>query len=241
MKAGHAGNLALRRIHSGELEDAHVRDCAECQAQLRELGAEQARFEADIPFERFAAGVERAQRAHQTPRRSWLPPVMGMAAAVVLAIGVQPLLTRTGNRTKGGGMVLRIAGPTGGPQRLAEPDVPEALGPGERVMLGYKPGTHKFVSAVSLDETGGVTALYPEYGKSLPVDEGDATYYLPDSIEFTGKGTEVVVLVLTDKPLDVGVLSRAAKDAYDAANGDLAHLGQIKVPGEQFRRVLLKP
>jgi hypothetical protein len=241
MKAGHAGNLALRRIHSGEMNDVHVEGCAECQAQLGELDAEKARFEADIPFERFAAGVERAQRAQQTPRRSWLPPVMGMAAAVVLAIGVQPLL-RNNTRNKGGaGMVLRIAGPAGGPQRLAEPEVPEAIGPGERVRLGYKPGTHKFVSAVSLDEGGQVTPLYPEYGKSLPVDEGDATYYLPDSIEFTGKGTEVVVMVLTDKPLDVGTLTRAAKEAYDGAHGDLGHLGSLKVPGEQFRRVLLKP
>jgi hypothetical protein len=240
MKAGHAGNLALRRIHSGELEDAHVQGCAECQAQLRELDAEQTHFEAEIPFERFAAGVERAKLAKQMPRRSWLPPLMGMAAAVVLAIGVQPLL-KNGTRTKGGGMVLRIAAPAGGPQRLAAPDVPEALGPGERVRLGYTAGTHKFVAAVSVDQQGQITPLYPEYGKSLPVDEGDATYYLPDSIEFTGKGTEVVVMVLTDKPLDVGALTRAAKGAYEDAHGDLAHLDALKVPGEQFRRVLLKP
>jgi hypothetical protein len=241
MTAGHIGNLALRRIRSGELPDHHLDGCGDCQRKMQELDAEQARFEEEIPFERFAAGVERAaRRSEPVQRRTWLPPVMGMAAAVLVAVVIQPLMPH--NRLKGGpDMVLRIGGPAGGPQRLAAPDVPEALGPGERVRLGYKPGLHHFVAAVSIDEAGEVTPLYPEFGKSLPVDEGDATYYLPDSVEFTGKGTEVVILILSDKPLEVGVLTRATRQAYEDARGDLAHLGKLKVTGEEFRRVVLKP
>jgi len=249
MTAGHVGELALRRLRLGELApsatsevDAHVKACAECRGRLASLAEEQARFVAQVPFERFAAGVERAQaRAGRPARPTWVAAVTGMAAAALVAVVVQPVLSHS-NRIKGGaGMVLRIAGPAGGPQRLASPDAPEALASGERVRIGYQPGGHRYVAAVSVDEAGQVTPLYPEFGRSLPTDEGEATYYLPDSVEFTGRGSELVLVVLGDQPLAVDALVKATRAAFEAAHGDLNAMGPLPVRGEQFRRMLLKP
>jgi hypothetical protein len=248
----HLGQLALRRLRAGEVQgdearavERHAEDCAECQTRLQALQAEDATFRADISFERFAAGVTHASHRTEQKSRGWVAPVMGMAAAAMVTLLVSQPLTAKHNGLKGTGpgvanVVLRIAGPLGGPQRLATPNALEPLTPGERVRIGYKPGTHRFVAAVSVDESGGVTPLYPEFGDSIPADEGEATYYLPDSIEFTGKGREAVVVVLSDQPLHVADLTRAAHLSYDDAHGDLSRL-KMAVPGEQFVRVFLKP
>jgi hypothetical protein len=65
----HIGELALRRRRAGEAlgpdgpaMDAHAATCADCRARIRALDDEQRRFEQEISFDRFAAGVERAAR-----------------------------------------------------------------------------------------------------------------------------------------------------------------------------------
>jgi hypothetical protein len=249
MSAGHIGELALRRLRVGELAaaeaqaaDAHARACPQCLARMRELDEEHARFHQELPFERFASGVERASRREKAPGKApWLTPVVGMAAAALVVAAVSQPLIR-GVRIKGGaGIALRIAGALGGPQRFASAEAPEPLAPGERVRIGYRPGTHRFVAAVSIDDGGQVTPLYPEFGTSLPADEGDATYYLPESVEFTGKGAETVVVVLSDQPLEVGDITRAVRRAFEESRGDVRHLADVKLPGDHFQRVFLKP
>ena len=61
----HIGELALRRRRAGEAlgpdgpaMDAHAATCADCRARIRALDDEQRRFEQEISFDRFAAGVE---------------------------------------------------------------------------------------------------------------------------------------------------------------------------------------
>ncbi|MBX7101548.1 MAG: ACP synthase, partial [Myxococcaceae bacterium] len=65
----HPGELTLRQIlaqdASAELV-AHAAACEQCKVRLKALEDEQRRFEAAIPFERFAAGVERAARTPRT-------------------------------------------------------------------------------------------------------------------------------------------------------------------------------
>ena len=149
MTGVHVGELALRRLRAGELTSpdssavkAHLGGCPECGAKLEGLVTEQQRFEQEVPFERFAAGVERAARSPRAapvaPRAPWLYPAMGMAAALLFALVAQPVIqATTHNRTKGGAdIVLRIAGAEDGPQRIAAPGTPEILGPGERVRIG---------------------------------------------------------------------------------------------------------
>jgi hypothetical protein len=44
-----------------------------------------------------------------------------------------------------------------------------------------------------------VTPLYPEAGPSLPALSDARTHYLPGSLEFTGKGTERLIVILSDR------------------------------------------
>ena len=146
-----------------------------------------------------------------------------------------------GNRLKGGaGAELRIGGGAE-PQRVASVDAPEALRRGERVRLGYTPGTHRYVAALSVDVWGEVTPLYPESGDSLVVEPGAGTHWLPESVEFTGAGAERVVLVLTDAPVSMEALSDAARKSFAATGGDVDAMAPLDVAGEQAQWILLKP
>jgi hypothetical protein len=256
MTGEHVAALELRRYRAGELPaghaervQAHATQCARCRAQLRELADEQARFEREVPFERFAAKVERARVAGSGARPAWMSPALGIAAAALVVAIVAPRLQQavtpeTGtNRTKGGAeMLLRIAG-EGGAQREANVTDLESLQPGDRVRIGYHNGGHRFVSVVSIDEAGVVEPLYPVNGESLPVEESEGAHFLPDSLEFTGSGAERVVVVLTDAPIGIEAVVNAAQDAFRRSGGDVRRMPPLPltVPGEQFHRTLLKP
>lgn len=256
--SAHVSEWTLRRLHAGELPApeatrarTHAAACPECGAVLKGLEDAQARFEAEVPFERFAAGVERAaeRQRHAERPRSWeraTKPLMALAATVLVVVGAarfmsshDPLPT-FGNRTKGGAVAeLRIGGD--GPQRTARTDAPEALAAGERVRLGYEAGTHRYVVAVSVDTRGEVTPLYPESGESLPVEPGPGMHWLPEALEFTGSGAERVVLVLSDAPLKVADVQAEARAAFEASQHNVATLPELNVPGDQTHWVLLKP
>jgi len=254
--AGHVGELALRRLRAGEAvgDDvaAHAAACPECRARAKALDDEQRRFERDISFDRFAAGVERAARGQRARRsrppsalRAWMgAPVLAAAAAVALVVTFGPGPGQVGpNRTKGGAEIDVRVRSGDGAQRAAAADAPEALAKGDRVRIGYKRGDHRYLLAVSVDDQGQVTAIYPESGQSLAVGERapGALDYLPDSVEFTGAGAERLIVVLSDRPLDVGAARRAARAAYDRARGDVVHLPALELPGEQFQRTFVKP
>jgi hypothetical protein len=260
-QAGHIGDLDLRRHRAGEALGvegpaiaAHAASCPECRARLRALDEEQRRFEGAISFDRFAAGVERAPRGaraaspRRPPARVWALPTLAMAAAVALVVTFHhpaaPVGTRgeRGDRTKGGaGMIVRIAGAAG--QRTAQVDAPEPLAAGERLRLGYQSGGHRYLLALSIDEHGEVTPLYPERGSSLTVPAAvpSATHFLPDSLELTGAGLERIIVVLSDQPLEMEAAQRAARAAYERAGGELSRLPKLGLPGEEFTRTFAKP
>ena len=272
MTEAHIGDLKLRRLHAGEVLGpeaavitAHTATCAQCRARVKDLDDEQRRFEQDISFDRFAAGVERAARRPASASSStdaampkwmprhpvrWMVPALGMAAALVLMITFNGR-QRDGapiNRAKGGAdVVVRIGGdraPGGNSdrgQRVASSDGPESLARGERLRIGYKAGPHRYLTAVALDDQGHATALYPESGRSLALPPDTETHYLPDSVELTGAGAERVVVVLSDQAVDVDAVKRAAEAAYRQAKGDILHLPALNLAGEQFHRTFLKP
>lgn len=257
--SAHISEWTLRRLHAGELPAAettqaraHVARCATCGAVLKALVDAQARFEADVPFEHFAAQVERAAERLQAPARPrrwerYARPLAAMAATVLVLVGVGRLMAvqdasrALGSRTKGSGAVaeLRIGGQ--GPQRAAQAGRPEPLAAGERVRLGYEAGTYRYVAAVSVDADGEVTPLYPEAGESLPVEPGPGMKWLPGSLEFTGSGAERVVLVLSDAPLEVNAVQDAAREAFEAGQRDVSALPELALPGDQTHWILLKP
>lgn len=251
----HPGSLTLRRLHGGEAVgdevSVHVEACAACKATLATITAEQQAFEQQISFDRFAAGVERAAREASRPapakQRPWLQPVLALAAGLVVIAGAQLALSRVeptgaGNRVKGGAAVqLVVAGH--GPQRDASerPDVAEALAAGERVRIGLTPDTWKYAIVVSIDDDGEITPIYVDNGRSLAIGASKDTIWLPESLEFTGKGLEHVVIVLSSSPLGLDQLAGALRLAFDDARGDLLKLGSLPLPGQQFHRTFLKP
>jgi len=257
----HVQELALRRLFAGELGDtdrpaieAHTAGCARCRARLKEIGDEQRRFEQDISFDRFAAGVERAARtprrvpAQKSPAMRWAFPAFALAAAAALAITVGPLRRPAdsgANRIKGEGITVMIGGPGRPARRTPVTDTPERLAPGERIRIGYRAGGPEYLVAVSIDDQGEISALYPESGASVDLGGGkgdpNAMVYLPDSIEFTGVGRERLVVVRSDRPLDVDAVKRAARAAFHKAGGDLTRLPSLNLPGEQFLRTFVKP
>jgi hypothetical protein len=267
MTAQHVRELKLRRYRAGEPLgpetseiEAHTAACGQCRARLKELDDEQKRFQEEISFDRFAAGVERAGRTpslvRPARRRAKVAWAFGVGATgAALAAGFALMLTfgaergagdSPTNRLKGGaGVTIRIAGAGSAPQRTASADAPEALSPGERLRIGYQPGGKRYLVSISVDDRGEITALYPEAGRSLPLGSarppGQGPQYLPDSLELTGKGAERVVVVLSDQPLEVEAVKKAARAAFARAKGDLFRLPDLEIPGEQFHRTFLKP
>ena len=257
----HIGELTLRRRRAGEalgLEaeaiEAHATSCADCRARIRALDDEQRRFEQDISFDRFAAGVERAARGDRSARRPmrarfWVPSLAAMAAAAAMLV----IVLRPGgdydsgrrhgfDRRKGGaGVTVRVAGVDG--QRNARVDSAEPLSRGERLRIGYQSGGHRFLIALTIDEHGVVQALSPEKGASLALSEGtpSATRYLPDSWELDGSGIERIIVVMSDSQIDVDSAIRAARAAYQKAGGNLNRMPSLDLPGEQFVRTFAKP
>lgn len=248
--SAHLSEWTLRRLHAGELPgkesqwaQAHVSGCLECQETMKGLEADQARFESEVPFERFAAGVERALDSPRTrPSRPRMQGVLvAVAATVLLGVMVRPMLSNPPtNRLKGGASAeLRIGG--GGPQRGILPGDTEELLPGERVRLAYVPGPYRYVLAVSVDDAGEVSELYAHAGMSLPVEADPGRHWLPDSVVFTGKGHERVVMVLSDRPLNVEAVRASARRAWEAAEGKVEAMTTLGSGGEETHWLLRKP
>ncbi|QQR42296.1 DUF4384 domain-containing protein [Myxococcus xanthus] len=258
--SAHESEWTLRRLSAGELAateaarvQAHAASCETCAQALRGIQEAQTRFEAEVPFERFEAGVEQALRRQQDsarpPPRRWVATTVAIAASLLMVVLVRPLLGSNAesgaivglDHFKGGATAELLIGGGLGPQREATPGRPEALDPGERVIVGYKAGTHRYVAALSVDAIGEVTPLYPEAGASAPVAPGRGQHWLPGGWEFTGSGDERVIVVLSDEPLPQETLVEAARRAFAQADGDVGRMAELEVPGAQTHWVLQKP
>ncbi|EPX60625.1 hypothetical protein D187_001779 [Cystobacter fuscus DSM 2262] len=250
--SAHLTEWTLRRLRAGELPGgearqarSHVATCAECQRVLHGLEEEQARFEAQVPFERFAAGV--TLKETETKKPAARPRVNGLlvaaAALVLLTVTVRPFLEpESTNRLKGGGAsaTLRIGGE--GPQRAVLPGDTETVLPNERVRIGYTAGPHAFILALSLDDTGEVSPLYTtEDQRSLRVEPGDGRHWLPDSVRFTGTGNERVMVLLSSEPLELEVVAARALRAWEEAGHQVSEMGPLELGGEEIDWVLHKP
>jgi hypothetical protein len=236
----HVGELKLRRFRTGELSGEaheeiarHTADCGSCRTKLRQLQEEERAFEREIPFDRFAGGVERACRVPRIrPQRVWaLSSAFGLAAAAAVVLLVWPFgkagdwADRGHNRIKAGNSAMvRIASASGDGQRSLLPAETAALRPGERIRLGYHSATPGYLVAVSVDDKGEVSLLYPETGGTLSVRPTQHATWLPDSLELTGSGRERVFLFLADRPLDGEAARKSVGTAFVRAKGDLAAL-----------------
>jgi len=241
--------LQVSRLLAGELEAeeerrvrAHLEGCDRCRQAARELEAEKAVFQSEVPFETFANRVASKQR--QLSRRRWAGPVsLALAAglsALVLAGPLQSVVFPSGptTRSKGSSALSLYVGGASAQARLARDDEP--LAQGERVRVGYQAGDRRYLLVLSVDEAGEVTALYPERGQSLPADASPGTHLMDDSLELTGTGHERVVAVFTDEPLSVEEAVAAATRELARAGG-VAKMGPLPLPGEQSSLLVRKP
>ncbi len=211
--------MRLRRLAAGELSgedrartEEHVAGCARCQETERELAAERARLEAELPFETFAAGV--AERlAEAPPRRSFRAVGLALAAGVAVVLAVPALLRLAHDRdaehvwrTKGAPELSLWVGGAGGSRALAPGDpVPD----GAALRVGLPAGADRF-AAVALVDRDGVVILYA--GAAAPGP-------LPGAFEWTGGGEGTLVAVLDERPVDGAALaSRLARGGIAAAS-----------------------
>jgi hypothetical protein len=251
--SSHVAELALRCYRAGEFAaaacaevDRHLASCPACRAKMRVLVEEQRAFEREIPFERFAGGVERAQRVpRQRPRRAWTLGLSGVVAAAAVALFLVRVSSPVHNRSKGSSVeaTVRIASAANSAQRNAPPGSHEMLEPGDRIRLGYKTADPRYLAAISVDDGGEVTPLYPEAGPAISVPTTPETVYLPDSVEFTGAGRERVFLFLARTPFDLEAAKQAVKTAHQAAKGDLSAFPNPAFAGGQdvFSWLFRKP
>jgi hypothetical protein len=234
----HPGELRLRRYRANELDSSasqeitrHTADCTQCRTKLRVLQEEENHFRKEISFERFAGGVERAERVPgRHPRRSrwaWgsLASVAAAAAVLLFAWPAHHPRSHGPNRTMGALSALaRIAGKTGA-QRSVLPNSETVLQAGDRIRLAYEATSTVQLLSLSVDDAGEITPLYPERSEmSLPVGPTRGAQYLPDSLELTGKGRERVFLFLANQSLRLDEAQRAVRGAYAKAGGDLGVL-----------------
>jgi hypothetical protein len=178
-----------------------------------------------------------------------------VAATIALIVTARPLfeeirvrsaanLERSTNRLKGGdhpSVAIRIAPPDDGPQRIASTTAAEPLAMGERLRIGVRPGGRQYLFAISIDDKGIVTGIYPEVGVSVALPPATDLQYLPDSVELTGSGLERLIVVLTDEPMELDIVHRAATVAFEKAKGDLARMPDLVIEGDQFHRTFIKP
>ena len=193
----------LRRLRAGELRGAelerteqHLRECARCQATVRELDEERARLLRDVPFESFAGGVaEKLARTAAPPRWSrWAP--LAAAAALLLALGTSMTLRRSDDgekeRTKGAATVTMFER-SGAQVRRVEGKI--GAGP---VVVRLNPAGHPY-AAVILAEPGETSLLY----------NGPSVTELPDAFEWTGSARRATLIaVFSDNPVNAQAVLR---------------------------------
>lgn len=237
----HLGELALRRFSVGEFTpercaevDRHISSCSACRNKLRIIADEQREFEREIPFERFAGGVERARRVPRArPRSLWSFGVAGVLAAAAVAVFFVGVPTHSHNAIKGTAVDATVRIASASVQRIAPPGSHEILDVGDRIRLGYKTAETRYLAAVSIDEQGEITPLYPESGPALSVTATQETVYLPDSFELTGAGREKIFMFLARNPFDLQSAEQAVSEGFRASRGDLDTLPNPAFTGGQ--------
>jgi len=236
----------LRRMMAGELsatESAslkqHLEGCSACQAVLRELEAEDAAVRKAVPLAQLQ---ERPAPSNVVPLRrvSRIVPVVALALAAGLAALVlaPQTATQTTNNTKGGIGLDVIVGGVGESRHVDAREL--ALAPGERVRLKVHGNGHKYVAVVSVDDAGSVTPIYFEGEQSLPLT--GAEEMLPQSIDFTGRGHERLIVLLSDEPLLRTNIEQAAHTSFASAGG-LIGMKPLSLDGhvDELDRTVLKP
>lgn len=242
-------DLVLDRFLAGELDGtsgrelvtAHLAACPQCEARRAELAGAAARF----PEEVFVAGL--AARTARTAR-SKAPFALGGIAALAAAAAAALFLVPSGGglpgddrtiRSKGGDSLAVFASRGGEVDRLLPGD---PLSPGDAIRFEVAVPRRSWVVVLGIDAAGAVTP-YAGGDAGVPLEPGAATL-LPGSIVLDDTpGTERLVALFCERPVDAREAIRAGEAALVRAGGDPAASLELSIAGCRqaslpFRKVL---
>ncbi|MCB9544944.1 MAG: hypothetical protein H6706_03530 [Myxococcales bacterium] len=188
---GHATDLALERLHAGELTAAdfgdHLDTCAVCQGRLRALGA----------FEVPAL----ARRPRLAP---WMAAGLAAAAAVVLLLrspGDPAVVPDAGLRLKGG-FAFEVFVHDGATERRAGDG--EAVHPGDRLGFRVHAPEARQVLIAGIDAQDDVYLCFPQQGggASRPFGPTTAPTDVGEAVRLDARlGTERLVALACEAPV----------------------------------------
>lgn len=201
------GELSIEEAFSME---SHLRECRVCHDYLQVLRRERNEFLADHPFS--ALKIEKSespwfQKLLNTLTRPALFPVYGLLLIVVITVPVFFF----GNRVKIGDEVRfkGTAGLTFLYQRdgvADEGDRKKTYRAGDQIQILYNSSKEQFAALLSLDSRGQLSFYHPQQNSdhcSVNSPAGAALTFPGSIILDDSEGSELIILLLSDKPLPV--------------------------------------
>jgi len=188
----HASRFALERHRLGETEGelrAHIESCAECRDRLRAMESDDRAFMIARP-NLTSIGVR--------PKLNRIAPILALAACILTALLVLPDPDTT--RMKGDSHVELMVRREGATFSFDE----QPLRPGDTLLFKYT-STRRHMLLAGVEASGDVSIFVPD-AKLEPGQNRIA----PQGIELDDyRGSERVIILLSDAPLDADEVRRA--------------------------------
>jgi hypothetical protein len=233
-------SYALDRMRLGELGgtregdalSAHLRTCSHCRDRLDELAAVRAPA---LDVQRLTS-AGKASPARAMPARPWrwrLASLGGLFLCTATAV-VLLLAPWRGDRerSKGGGWQLGpiVQHPSGRVERVS---AGATLAPGDRLRFEVVAPHDAFVSVVSLDARGQVTAFVPAQGKALPIKAGRRRLLVGAVLLDDALGPERLLLAACAQEIAVADVVASARAELARVGGSITDVGTLPLPCQQ--------
>ncbi len=220
--------LMLSALDSSAANDAktHIDGCDTCRTRWRELNEDKEKFQQYVfprTLERVTAKVMAPSFFDRVKRFRVWGPLAGAAAAIAIGVVSVAGPTQTEDEVYIGVKGAKTADVTlKGDARIAMEVVAQrqsegqfpvkngsVLRPGDKIMFVVNPGSAKYVLIGSRDGSGAFTVYHPFGGdKSVAIERG--SHELPGAVELdTVAGTEKLVAVFSNEPVDAKALRQA--------------------------------
>ncbi len=210
----------LSREEASSLE-SHLQECRVCHDYLQALRRERNEFLADHPFTEFKIEEPASpwiQKLFDTLTRPALLPVYGLLLIVAIAV---PMIF-FGNRA----MIddeIRFKGTAGLTflyQRdgvVDQGDRKKAYRAGDQIQILYNSSKEQFAALLSIDSRGQLSFYHPQQNSdlcSVKSPAGTALTFPGSIILDDSEGSELIIMLLSDKPLSVKTVRNWASELY---------------------------
>lgn len=215
----HCGKLQLERYFGGELlpdekasVELHLKECADCNAQIAALQKSKVAFLEQHPFSTFTRAHAPVVKApwYTTLWQIACKPVLYPAyGALLVAIAVVPVITKNSSndstsitRFKGNSVLTYVAERNGKQFPVSANDIFVA---GDKIQILFTTAKPVQLSLLSIDASGTISFYNPSAASdlsSVPVASGTNQPF-PASIELdNAEGNELVIALFTESSLD---------------------------------------